>query len=281
MKSVLILAAGIGSRYGGTKQIDGFGPNGETLLEYALNDAIEAGFTQLVFVVRAEIQTAVEAIFVPKFKEKATLVFVCQPTQIGEIEREKPWGTAHAVLCAKSVIQSPFIVINADDFYGKSAYQKAAHFLDNPENENQAALIGYPVLTTLSVYGAVTRGVCSVDEAGFLIRIDESKVSKSAIGVSALSEAGVLSVISEKALVSMNFWCFYPAVFPFIETAFREFVLENKENPKAELPIPPVIDALIAQKQLTVSVIPTADAWFGVTYPEDKTAVMEKIAMLK
>ncbi len=281
MKTVLILAAGMGSRYKGSKQTDRFGPNGETLLEYSIRDAIDAGFTKLVFIVREEIKEVVKNIFEPLFQDKALLFFVCQPINTGAVNRSKPWGTTHAVLCAKAVIHEPFIVINADDFYGAEAYQKAFDFLEKTApSENLCALISYSVSATLSEFGQVSRGVCHFDSQFHLISISERKVFNTEEGVVYLSENGGKVIIPDNTPVSMNFWCFFPFVLPLMGDIFEKFVLNNQENPTSELPIPPVIDRLIAAKKLSISLIPTQSEWFGVTYPEDKPGVMKKMSRL-
>lgn len=281
MKTVVILAAGMGSRYGGSKQTDSFGPKGETLLEYSLRDAIAAGFTKLVFIVREAIKEEAIRIFEPLFKDKAVVLFVCQPVGYGNISRNKPWGTTHAVLCAKEVVNEPFIVINADDFYGADAYRSAYRFLtETPPEQNLCALISYSVSATLSAYGQVSRGVCHYDELFHLISISERKVQGTEEGVVYHTEDGKKVIIPDNTPVSMNFWCFFPYLFPMMQAVFEAFADMNQENPAAELPIPPVIDQLIAEGKISVTLIPTASEWFGVTYPQDKPEVIKKIAQL-
>jgi choline kinase len=276
--TLLILAAGMASRYGSMKQVEGFGPHGETIMDYSIYDAIKAGFGKVVFIIRKEFEENFRKNFDQKLKGKIETVYVDQ--NLNEFingfqvpaERTKPWGTAHAVLCAKNVINEPFAVINADDFYGRDAFQKAADFLNNGVNEHTYSIIGYNLSNTLSEHGTVSRGVCEVDENMNLISITErTKIRKE--GDKVINEDGDKQEIPADSKVSMNFWCFDPSVFPFTESAFRMFLDKQANDPKAEFFIPIVADAFIKEKGGTIKVIPTSAQWFGVTYKEDAPGV--------
>ncbi|SFB90338.1 dTDP-glucose pyrophosphorylase [Parapedobacter composti] len=288
--TLLILAAGMASRYGSMKQIDAFGPNGETIIDYSIYDAIRAGFGKVSFIIREEFADRFKEIFEPKLAGKIQTDYVYQSydlTPFGidrQIERSKPWGTAHAVLSARNQINEPFCVINADDFYGFEAFQKMAKFLTEEVTDNRFSLMGYQIDKTLSAYGSVSRGVCKVDEQGNMTEINErTKVYfKEVEGQKRIffEEDGVETELSSDSRVSMNFWGFTPAVFGVSETLFKEFVPANADNPKSEFLIPAVADTLIKQGKATFKVIPTSQKWFGVTYPEDKPIVQENIAQL-
>ena len=237
--SLLVMAAGMGSRYGGIKQIDGFGPNGETIMDYSLYDAIRSGFTKIVFVVRQEIKEAVEEMFLPKLKGKAEVHFVIQslenfvPNEFLPVNRTKPWGTTHAMLCGKEVINEPFAVINADDFYGRESFESLATFLNNAEAHHHA-MVGYTLKNVLSEYGSVSRGVANQAKDGLLISLDElTKIVKEG-GKIISKEEGGNRALDEDLKVSMNSWGFLPEVFELSEKMFRDFVKQNHENPKAE-----------------------------------------------
>lgn len=283
--TLLILAAGMASRYGSMKQVEGFGPHGETIMDYSIYDAINAGFGKVVFIIRKEFEENFKKNFDPKLKGKIETVYVDQ--NLNEFtnglnmhpERTKPWGTAHAVLCAKNVINEPFAVINADDFYGKDAFQKAADFLNNGVRENTYSIIGYNLSNTLSEHGTVSRGVCEVDNNMNLISIIErTKIRKEDGKV--INEDGDKQEIPADSRVSMNFWCFSPSVFPFTEIAFRMFLDKQANDPKAEFFIPIVADSFIKEKEGTIKVIPTSSQWFGVTYKEDASGVKQSINKL-
>ncbi len=288
--TLLILAAGMASRYGSMKQIDGFGPNGETIIDYSIYDAIRAGFGKVSFIIREEFAENFRSIFEPKLKGKIETDYVFQDydlTKFGihkEIERAKPWGTAHAVLSARNQVNEPFCVINADDFYGYEAFKKMADFLTNEVNDQTFSLVGYQVDKTLSDHGAVSRGVAEVDENGNMTEINErTKVYfKEVNGEKKIffEENDAETELSPDTRVSMNFWGFTPAVFGESETLFKKFVDENEHNPKAEFFIPIVADALIKSGKAVFRVIPTGEKWFGVTYKEDKPIVQESIATL-
>ncbi len=288
--TLLILAAGMASRYGSMKQTDGFGPNGETIIDYSIFDAIRAGFGKVIFIIREEFAQQFKAIFEPKLAGKIETDYVFQDFDLHkygipkEIERAKPWGTAHAVLAAKAQIDEPFCVINADDFYGFDAFRKMADFLTKEVSDEVFSLMGYRIDRTLSDHGSVSRGVCVVDSENYMTGIDErTKVYfKNVNGERKIfyEEEGQEHELPSSRMVSMNFWGFNPSVFPITEKLFKEFVHQNEDNPKAEFFIPLVADALIKSGQVQFKVIPTDEKWFGVTYKEDKAIVEDNLARL-
>lgn len=281
--TLLILAAGMASRYGSMKQTEGFGPNGETIIDYSIYDAIQAGFGKVVFIIREEFAENFRAIFETKLKGKIETDYVFQTYDLKpfgidqEIERAKPWGTAHAVLAARDAVKEPFCVINADDFYGRESYEKMIRFLTAEVTDNRFSLVGYQIDKTLSEHGSVSRGVCEVDEKGNLKEIHErTKVYFKGEDVY-YEENGEEKPLPSDNRVSMNFWGFTPAIFDLSKKQFKEFALENAENPKAEFFIPLVADKLIREGSATFKVIPTQNKWFGVTYKEDKPIVQRSI----
>lgn len=267
------------SRYGSMKQIQGFGPSGETIMDYSIYDAIRAGFGKVVFIIRKDFAEDFKAIFEPKLagKIKTDYVFQEMNSFLGDLEmpsgRTKPWGTGHAVLCAKDVVKEPFAVINADDFYGKDAFIKAADFLNQQCNEKQFALIGYALEKTLSEHGTVSRGVCEVDAQKNLISIKErTKIYKEG-GEIIYEEAEGKHSVPSNSSVSMNFWCFHPTLFSATQQLFLQFVQQNSSDIKAEFFIPLVAEDFIKTKNGNIRVIPTSAKWFGVTYKEDAPTV--------
>lgn len=284
--TLLILAAGMASRYGSMKQVDGFGPNGETIIDYSIYDAIKAGFGKVSFIIREEFAENFKSIFEPKLKGRVETDYVFQsfdlePFGITEkIERAKPWGTAHAVLAARNQVNEPFCVINADDFYGYDAFKKMADFLTTEVADDKYSIIGYQVDRTLSDHGSVSRGVCQVVD-GKMVAINERlKVYFKEDGTVAYEEEGQEFPLPSDTRVSMNFWGFTPAVFKQSEPMFKEFVEANKDNPKSEFFIPLVADQLIKSGEASFKVIPTDAKWFGVTYKEDKPIVQKSISEL-
>ncbi|MBC7828608.1 MAG: nucleotidyltransferase [Chitinophagaceae bacterium] len=284
--TLLILAAGMASRYGSMKQIQGFGPGGETIMDYSIYDAIRAGFKKVVFIIRKEFAKDFQDIFEPKLKGKVSLDYVYQDLNAFTdgfkipADRTKPWGTAHAVLCARDQVSEPFAVINADDFYGRDAFEKAYQFLITDCSEKVYSIIGYELLKTLSDNGTVNRGVCQVDGNGNLTSIAERlNISKKGdkIICDDNQEPEELSLNSQ---VSMNFWCFHPSIFPYSEKLFLEFLKTNRDNPKAEFFIPIVADRFINDGEGVIKVIPTSSQWFGVTYKEDAPEVKESLHQL-
>ncbi|MET3979274.1 hypothetical protein ABIB62_001860 [Mucilaginibacter sp. UYP25] len=285
--TLLILAAGMASRYGSMKQVDGFGPNGETIIDYSIYDAIKAGFGKVSFIIREEFAEPFKAIFEPKLAGRIEIDYVFQnfdlePFGISEkIERAKPWGTAHAVLAARNQVNEPFCVINADDYYGYDAFEKMAKFLTTEVADDKYAIIGYQIDKTLSENGTVSRGVCAVDDYGNMTEVTErTEVYFKEDGSVAYKDATGEHPLANDTRVSMNFWGFTPAVFGQSEELFKKFVEANKENPKSEFFIPLVADDLIKSGTASFKVIPTATKWFGVTYKEDKPIVQNSISEL-
>jgi len=281
--TLLILAAGMASRYGSMKQIDGFGPNGETIIDYSIYDAINAGFGKVVFIIKEEFVDSFKAIFEPKLQGKIETDYVFQNfdlKQFGieeEIYREKPWGTAHAILSARNTIKEPFCVINADDYYGFDAFKKMVDFLNDEVTDSNFSIIGYEIGKTLSEHGSVSRGVCKVDASGNLEEIIERTKVYPKDGKIYYEEDGGEFPLEYNTPVSMNFWGFTPAVFPITEELFREFAIANKEKPKAEFFIPLIGENLVKSNTATFKVVPTSNKWFGVTYKEDKPFVQASI----
>lgn len=284
--TLLVLAAGMGSRYGGIKQMDSFGPGGETIIDYSIYDAIKAGFGKVVFVIRKDFADNFKEIFEKKLNGKIETDYVLQEMDSHtegfkmEVERTKPWGTSHAVLCAKDAIREPFAVINADDFYGRDAFEKAYRFLTDGVNPNTHCIIGYKLAKTLSENGTVSRGVCQVDADHNLVNINErTKVYKDGDKI-VYEDASGKHELPYDSPVSMNFWGFDPSVFPFIQDLFRNFLKENASNPKAEFFIPIVGDEFIREDGNNIKVITTDAQWFGVTYKEDAPDVKASIQKL-
>jgi NDP-sugar pyrophosphorylase family protein len=284
--TLVILAAGMASRYGSMKQIDGFGPNGETIIDYSIYDAIQAGFGKVVFIIREEFAENFKAIFEPKLAGKIATDYVYQsydlsPFGISEtIERAKPWGTAHAVLAARDAVKEPFCVINADDFYSRDSYEQMAKFLTSEVNDERFSLMGFQINKTLSDYGSVSRGVCQVNDAGLLTDIHERTQVYFKGSDVVYEENGVEFPLASNTPVSMNFWGFTPKVFEDSVAMFVAFALANKENPKAEFFIPLVAEKLIKEGKASFKVLPTNSKWFGVTYKEDKPIVQASIDAL-
>jgi NDP-sugar pyrophosphorylase family protein len=285
--TLLILAAGMASRYGSLKQIQQFGPSGETIVDYSIYDAIRAGFGKIVFIIRKEFEKEFKEIFEPKLKGKVATDYVFQ--EMGAFldgypmpaDRSKPWGTAHAVLCAKDAINEPFAVINADDFYGRDSFEKAAAFLKNDAKPNVYAVVGYQLNKTISEHGSVSRGVCAADSNSNLAAINErTKVYKDGDQIVYEDADGSKHAMAPETPVSMNFWGFHPSVFELSQNLFKEFLKKDGDKPKSEFFIPIVIDHFIQNKLGVVNVIPTGAQWFGVTYKEDAPGVQESLSAL-
>lgn len=281
--TLLILAAGMASRYGSLKQIAGFGPSGETIMDYSIYDAIRAGFGKVVFIIRKDFAGDFKEIFEPRLKGKIEIDYVYQEMdhflngfQI-PAGRTKPWGTAHAVLCAQSAVQEPFAVINADDFYGRNAFEKAYQFLTESCNAQTYAIIGYQLANTLSDHGTVSRGVIQVSDKGELAGINERTKVARENGVIQYEEQGEKFELPEDTKVSMNFWCFDPGVFPVTEKMFHAFLETGINDPKSEFFIPIVADQYVKEGSGVIKVIPTSSQWFGVTYKEDAPVVKKSV----
>lgn len=284
--TLLILAAGMASRYGSMKQIEGFGPAGETIMDYSIYDAIRAGFGKVVFIIRKDFSDQFKQIFEPKLKGKVEIDYVYQQldslTDGFEIPatRTKPWGTAHAILCAKDAIKEPFAVINADDFYGREAFEKAAAFLNTECNPEKHAIIGYDLSKTLSPNGTVSRGVCEVDTANNLVSIAERTRIYADGDKIIYEDADGKHEVPYHSSVSMNFWCFDSSVFYLTGKLFKQFLAEKGTEEKSEFFIPIVADEFIKEKLGVIKVIPTASQWFGVTYKEDAPGVQANVNAL-
>ena len=283
--TLFVLAAGMGSRYGGLKQLDGLGPNGETIMDYSIYDAIKAGFGKIVFVIRESFQADFKKVVVEKFKNLIDVEIVFQDiTNVPEgftynPEREKPWGTNHAVLMGKDVIKEPFAVINADDFYGQESFAILADFLRSVEGkQNEYCMIGYRVGNTLSESGSVSRGVCVVDENDNLLNVVErTHIEEKGGTIIFLDENGKEIPLHPNTPVSMNMWGFTPDYFNYSMEYFKEFLKENGDKLKSEFYIPLAVNNLIVEKKATCKVLDTPSKWFGVTYAEDRPQVVIKI----
>ncbi len=286
--TLLILAAGMGSRYGGIKQITGIGPNNEPILHYSIYDALRNGFEKIVFIIRKEIEKDFKVAIVAPLPENIEVEFVYQeltdvPIDV-EIspERKKPWGTGHALLAARNVINEPFLIINADDFYGEDSYKIAADFLKEAEqNENLYGLIGYKLINTLSDFGSVSRGVCEIDEEGYLKSVVErTEIVKENNSVKYKDEHGNWQPLTGDEIVSMNMFAFTPKVFKYFNDYFIDFLKENAQQPKAEFYIPAVVNELINKGIAKVKVPQTTAEWFGLTYKEDTELAKTKMREL-
>ena len=287
MPSLLILAAGMGSRYGGLKQLDAVGPYGETLLDYSVYDAVHAGFSEVVFVIRHEMEDLFRSKVGDRY-EKAfpDLVIKYAFQEMNDVaekssffsERIKPWGTGHALLAARSIIKQPFAVINADDYYGASGYQTVSGFLVTAESGSWA-MIGYPLKNTLSEHGSVSRGICDSDENNFLTSITErTAISKRDGEIVAQEKEGETISLTGEELVSLNFWALTPDIFSHLEKQFEEFLLalekgDKKNQATAEFYLPAAVSCCISENQASVQLLPTSDSWFGLTHPADHLQV--------
>ena len=282
--TLFVLAAGMGSRYGGLKQIDGLGPNGETIMDYSVYDALRAGFGKVVFVIRKDFEEAFREVVISKYADKVPCEVCFQSVdKVPEgctynPERTKPWGTNHAVLMAKGLINEPFAVINADDFYGRESFQVLADYLKSVEGTTgKYCMVGYRVANTLSENGSVSRGVCATDENGYLTDVVErTKIEK--VGDKIIyTEDGVDTEISPNSPVSMNMWGFTPEYFEYVEKAFVEFLQARGQELKSEFYIPTLVNDMIRSGEATCKVLDTTSKWFGVTYAEDRPQVVMKI----
>ncbi len=285
--TLLVLAAGMGSRYGALKQMDGVGPNNESILDYSVFDAVRGGFGKVVFVIREDFAQAFKQVNNAD-RYKISVEYVYQsldklPHGFNVPQgREKPWGTAHAVLMAKDVIKEPFAVINADDFYGRQAYEVMAQYLQKCENNNgEYSMVAYKLGNTLSDFGTVSRGVCTKDSENYLLSVVErTNIAKTTNGAEYV-EDNKSQLLDLDTLVSMNFWGFTPDFFTYIEEGFKEFLKTDAlTNIKAEYYIPLVVNTLINSKKARVKVLSSDAEWFGVTYKEDKPDVVRKIKKL-
>lgn len=287
--TLLILAAGMGSRYGSLKQIDAVGPSGEAIIDYSIYDAIRAGFEKVTFVIRKSIEQDFREVFGEKLNGKIETEFVFQeldmvPRGISySPDRIKPWGTAHAIWVAKNHVREPFAAINADDFYGAGSYQAMADYLSMPGavNSSKYCMMGYQIQHTLSDFGSVSRGICESREGGFLNSVVErTEIVRDGKNIFFMDENRNRVSLREDELVSMNIWGFTPSVFEHLENEFADFIRANAAQLKAELYIPAVVNDLVAQDKASVKILPAVDQWFGVTYKEDKPLAVANIKRL-
>jgi hypothetical protein len=286
--TLFVLAAGMGSRYGGLKQLDGLGPSGETIMDYSIFDAIRSGFGKIVFVIRKDFENdfrqkilskyedhvAVEVVF--QSLDKLPAGFTCPP------ERIKPWGTNHAVLMGRDVIDEPFAVINADDFYGRDSFAVLGKELESVVGrKNEYSMVGFRIGNTLSDSGSVARGVCETNAEGYLVSVVERTAVERVNGViQFVDESGAVVTIPDTTPVSMNMWGFTPDYFAYTEENFKEFLKVNRTNRKSEYFIPLMVNELVTKKIARVKVLDTASQWFGVTYAADRQSVVDKLASL-
>ena len=286
--TLFVLAAGMGSRYGGLKQLDGLGPDGETIMDYSIFDAIRGGFGKVVFVIRKDFEDDFRTKILSKYEDHIPVEIVFQ--SLDKVpqgfncpeERTKPWGTNHAVLMGKDVIKEPFAVINADDFYGRDSFEALGKELTNTTGkENEYCMVGFRVGNTLSESGSVARGVCETNDQGFLTTVVERTAIERKDGeIQFIDENGKKVVLNENVPVSMNMWGFTPDYFGYSEEYFKEFLCENMGNLKSEYFIPLMVNELVTKGIATVKVLDTTSKWFGVTYAEDRQGVVDKIQSL-
>jgi len=283
--TLLVLAAGMGSRYGGLKQIDPVGPADETIIDYSIYDAMRAGFGKLVFVIRKDIEQQFKEIVGARFERRIAVEYVFQeldklpPGCSLPAGRTKPWGTTHAILMAADTIGEPFAAINADDFYGAEAYRLLAQHLTSGTTDY--AMVGFILRNTLSKFGSVARGVCRVDENNHLKSVVEMmKIEPDGGGAKNTDAAGQITKLTGEEAVSMNFWGFTPALFPQLKTQFEAFLKKSGNELKSECYIPSTVNDLVVVGQAKVKVLRTNDFWFGVTYREDRPQVVESIRQL-
>jgi UTP-glucose-1-phosphate uridylyltransferase len=284
--ALVILAAGMGSRYGGLKQLDEVGPNGEAIIDYSLYDAIRAGFGKVVFVIRTDFSDEFKARFEPKLQGRILVDYVYQSLDkipagpVVNPEREKPWGTAHATLMAETAVKEPMAVINADDFYGERAYHVMSDFLNSSSDENEYSMVGYNVANTLSDFGTVSRGVCNTDKDGNLTTVVErTKIKRDDDGIFFYENDNRFK-LEEDTPVSMNFWGLKPGVFNYLNEGFREFLAQHGNELKSEYYIPILINDNIIKGTIRTKVLQCDSPWFGVTYKEDKPIVQKRISEL-
>ena len=287
--TLLVLAAGMGTRYGGNKQLDEVGPSGETIIDYSIHDAIRAGFGKIVFVIRRDIEEQIKERFIKRLKGKIEVDYVFQEiTNLPEgvkvaPDRQKPWGTSHAILVTSEKIKEPFGVINADDYYGVDSFRILHEFLVNDKDPNCYCIVGYKMGNTLSEHGHVNRGVCQVGEDGLLKDIVETRqIEKTSSGAQAPGPDGKMQKFTGNEVVSMNLWGFKPTCYRYLNDEFRNFINQHGMDLKSELDIPTSIDKFVKNGEITIKILMSNERWFGVTYREDKPFVVESInSMIK
>jgi dTDP-glucose pyrophosphorylase len=282
--TLLVLAAGMGTRYGGNKQLDEVGPSGETIIDYSIYDAIRSGFGKIVFVIRRDIEEQVKERFVIRLQRKIEVDYVFQ--EISNLpegvkvapERSKPWGTSHAILVTKEKIKEPFGVINADDYYGVESFKILRDFLVNDKDQNNYCIVGYKLGNTLSEHGHVNRGVCQAGEDGFLRNIVETRqIEKTKDGAIAPGIDGKPLHFTGNEIVSMNLWGFKPSCYDFLGKEFKNFINKYGMDLKSELDIPTSVDKFVKNGEITIQILMSNERWFGVTYREDKPFVVESM----
>jgi UTP-glucose-1-phosphate uridylyltransferase len=281
--ALVVLAAGLGSRYGGLKQLDPVGPNDETIMDYSIFDAQRAGFGKVVFVIRKDMEEAFRRGVSSKFERRIHVEYAFQ--ELGKlvpavpVGRTKPWGTAHAILMAANLIHEPFAVINSDDFYGAASYRVLAEHLRS--DANAFAMAGFVLRNTLSDFGAVSRGLCQLDENGYLTGLKELKeIEREGTKIRGIDEEGLEITLTGGEAVSMNMWGFTPQVFPMLQRYFREFLSVRGSDLNAECYIPSAVNEMIATKQAMVKVLRSGESWFGVTYREDHPRVVQHLSQM-
>ena len=286
--TLVVLAAGMGSRYGGLKQMDTFTSQGDTIIDFSIYDALQAGFQKFVFVIRKSIEKDFRATIDNKLKNKAEVKYIFQevnnvPEKYKNSKREKPWGTGHAVLMTKNVVNENFAIINADDFYGREAFNDIAkQLIETKENSFEFCMVGYALKNTISENGYVSRGECFVNKEGYLTNVIERTRIETIDGFLKFEdEKGKMVSIDKETIVSMNIWGFTKNYFGYGEKLFLDFLEKNKENLKAEFYLPFIVNSLLASKKATVKVLKSKAKWFGVTYNEDKENVEKEIKKLK
>ena len=286
--TMFVLAAGLGSRYGGLKQMEGFGPNGETIIDYSIYDAIKAGFNKIVFVIRPDMEEAFREVFLHKYQDRIDIDYCFQTIDMlpnwfkKNPERIKPWGTGHALLCARDVIDEPFLIINGDDFYGKESFEIAAEFLKSECLDDTYAIPAYRLENVLSDAGTVKRGICTIKD-GELVSIEETfEISRDENGeINGVTWDGKeMKNLDNGTLVSMNMFCVHPKAFERFSDKFEDFLKINEDELKGEFLLPIVFSELINQGNIKMKVFESPATWFGVTYPEDGDIVRKKLKEL-
>ena len=285
--SLFVLAAGMGSRYGGLKQMEGFGPNGETIIDYSIYDAVKAGFNKFVFVIRPDMEEDFKEVFLKKYEEKIDIDYCFQSVDMVpkwyevNTERTKPWGTGHALLMGKDIVKEPFLVINGDDFYGEHSFKIAADFLKKKCAEKLYAIPAYRLENVLSDHGTVKRGICEVKE-GYLEEIDETfEIERGKEGeITGKSWNGKDVVLKNEDLVSMNMFCLHNNVFESLNRRFDLFLRNNRDELTGEFLLPVILSDMIKDNEVKFEVLETSAEWFGVTYPEDGPIVRQKLKNL-
>ena len=288
--TLLILAAGMGSRYGGLKQLDPLGPNGETIMDYSVKYAIESGYGKIVFVIRRSMEADFREHILSRYIDRIPVEYVFQELDVlpegfsVNPERVKPYGTAHAILVAKDAVKEPFTVINADDFYGKDAFMVMAKFLkkEQPAGTPHFAMVGYKLENTLSDNGTVSRGVCTANERGELVKIQEmTQIGRDGDTIQNIAPDGTKALLNADTPVSMNFWGFTPLFFEKLDEQFVEFLTTQNDNPKSEFQIPTVINYFLQSGKARIEILKSDAKWFGVTYKEDRPYVVARLAELE